>query len=320
MKKLILLSLVFGLVLGLGASLPALAQEVEDPEKVTGMTIKARKVHKVRFAWDPADDAAKYIMRVTTPKGKLVKKKKTDKTATTVKKLKASKKYDFKVKAKKNTGKFTEYSNTRQVKTKKGKLYLYNGEKTGVVKWDSKIDAEKGFKLVWSKNSEPTYPTRKKDKYAYYSDPNTDKGTTCAFNGTGKYYVRVCEYLGGKCGKYSNQVSVELGENELCESSKPKPTPESKVNSISLSDSGYGNVRWGVNGYSANGFKVVWSRNSNPTYPTRSGDKYKYLSSPGATSAELYAFDGVGTYYVRVCEYLGGACGTYSNQVQVYLD
>jgi len=56
------------------------------------------------------------------------------------------------------------------------------------------------------------------------------------------------------------------------------------VNSISLSGSG-SSVSWSVDGYSEKGFKVVWSKNSSPTYPTRSGDKYKYFSNPSASSS-----------------------------------
>ncbi len=78
-------------------------------------------------------------------------------------------------------------------------------------------------------------------------------------------------------------------------------------------------IHWDVDGYSSKGYKVVWSKNSAPTYPLRSGDKYNYLSSPNASSGEIYQFDGAGTYYVRVCEYLGGQCGVYSNQIEVEL-
>jgi peptidoglycan hydrolase-like protein with peptidoglycan-binding domain len=79
-------------------------------------------------------------------------------------------------------------------------------------------------------------------------------------------------------------------------------------------------VTWTVDGYSKNGFKVVWSKTSNPTYPNRETDRYQYFSESGVRSSNsLEAFNGAGTYYVRVCEYLGGACGTYSNSVTVSL-
>jgi hypothetical protein len=90
------------------------------------------------------------------------------------------------------------------------------------------------------------------------------------------------------------------------------------VSAIKLSGSG-NNVSWVTTGYSKNGFKIVWSKNQNPTYPTREGDQYIYLSDSSASSTSLSAFSGSGTYYVRVCEYLGGACGKYSNQITVSL-
>jgi len=99
---------------------------------------------------------------------------------------------------------------------------------------------------------------------------------------------------------------------------KDEPLNMGGVKAITLSGSG-ASVTWTFAGYSKNGFKIVWSKNSNPTYPTRDGDKYIYLSEPTATSTTLDAFSGSGTYYVRVCEYLGGSCGVYSNQIQVSL-
>jgi hypothetical protein len=186
------------------------------------------------------------------------------------------------------------------------------------VSWSVDGYSGNGFKLVWSKNPGPTYPTRSGDKYAYYSSAQTRSGSVYAFDGAGSYHVRVCEYLGGDCGTYSNEVIVDLATKET-DYGSAKAVPEGGVESISLSASGGSGVSWVTDGYSSNGYKIVWSKNSGPTYPTRSGDKYKYESSPDTASVELWAFDGPGTYYVRVCEYLGGECGVYSNQVTLDL-
>lgn len=78
-------------------------------------------------------------------------------------------------------------------------------------------------------------------------------------------------------------------------------------------------IKWSVSGTSAKGFKIVWSKKSGPTYPLRSGDKYHYFSESNKTSDKVEAFDGSGTYYVRVCEYLGGKCGVYSNEIKLEL-
>ncbi len=95
-------------------------------------------------------------------------------------------------------------------------------------------------------------------------------------------------------------------------------TQTQSVKSISLKSDG-AQIHWTVDGYSVKGFKVVWSKNESPVYPPRSGDKYHYFSSPNKNSDTLTAFDGSGTYYVRVCEYLGGKCGVYSNEISVEL-
>lgn len=90
------------------------------------------------------------------------------------------------------------------------------------------------------------------------------------------------------------------------------------VDSIVLKADG-AKIYWQTNGFSDQGFKVVWSKNEGPTYPLRSGDKYHYFTETNKDSDTLEAFDGSGEYYVRVCEYLGGKCGVYSNQVKVSL-
>lgn len=94
----------------------------------------------------------------------------------------------------------------------------------------------------------------------------------------------------------------------------------SNVSSISLKLGSESNkIEWSIDGYSKQGFKVVWSKNQGPTYPTRNGDKYHYYDNPSYKYDSLEAFSGAGAYYVRVCEYLGGKCGIYSNEIKINL-
>ena len=321
-KKFAIITLAIGFLF-------AFSGAVEASEQVTGVKIQKRTRSKVYMQWNEVQDASKYLVRVVTKKNKNLKVKKTIKNnKTVVKGLQANKRYKIRIKAKVN-GEYGAYCDGEEVKTKKGPIYLTGEDENTTVNWESKIDAENGYKLVWSKNSKPEYPTRSGDKYAYYSDPDTDEGEIDAFKGSGTYHVRVCEYLGGKCGTYSNQIKVDL--TDASDDSNDNDE-ESGVESITLSTySGSSslsnalpytndyNVQWSVDGYSSSGFKLVWSKNANPTYPTRDGDKYAYYSSPSQTKGTTTAFDGSGTYYVRVCEYLGGKCGTYSNQIEMNL-
>lgn len=106
-----------------------------------------------------------------------------------------------------------------------------------------------------------------------------------------------------------------------------KPKNESKeesssgsVNSISLNGSKDGDkakLNWSVDGDSPKGFKVVWSKNSEPTYPTRDGDKYHDYDDSGRRTDEVGGLEAGQTYHFRVCEYLGGKCGKYSNEITI---
>ncbi len=246
-------------------------------------------------------------------------------------------------------------------------ISLHADEVNKNVWWETVGHSAKGFKIVWSKNEAPTYPTRLEDKYTYLSSPNAEKAELTPFSGSGTYYVRVCEYLGGKCGIYSNEVKITLsnssgesndvavctkeyrpvcGELEVqcittvcnpvkktysnkcmmeaaeanflysgkCESSDS----DGQVKLIKLTGSGL-RIKWEADNKPAKGYKVVWSKYPRPTYPTRSGDKYHYFSDPSKIDDVLTPFAGDGKYYIRVCEYLEGVCGTYSNEIELDL-
>ena len=134
------------------------------------------------------------------------------------------------------------------------------------------------------------------------------------------WHIRVCRYDGsGSCSHYSNEIvfkAPDLGGDK-------SDDDDSDVDKIKLTVTKNSDdkvkLEWSVDGKSSKGFKVVWSKNSGPTYPCRSGDKYHYLSDSGARSDYVDNLDDNKTYYFRVCEYLGGKCGTYSNEVSIKL-
>ncbi|MFC1598055.1 fibronectin type III domain-containing protein [Patescibacteria group bacterium] len=322
MKKMLLVSLlVVGLVAAgqANAATTATSGETENVreqasvsiQKVKDVTIRYRGAKKIKLRWDKVSKVDGYVVRVLRKKNnRLVKKKFVENPRATVKGLKPYKKYIFRVKAKKNK-RFGDYSKKRTIRTKHvgdAKVIDLEIGGTSTVNWSVTGSTPNGQKVVWSKNASPTYPPRSGDYAKYVSDGTTTAEIT-PYAGTGVYYVRVCEYLGnGTCGTYSNYDVRYLIEEE----------PD--VESISLWSAGGSSIKWGVDGNAAKGYKIAWSKNSDPTYPCRDGDKYKYISDKNTTSASLYGFDGSGTYRVRVCEYLGGACGVYSNQISVYLE
>jgi len=195
------------------------------------------------------------------------------------------------------------------------KITLYGTKVDGGISftWNvQNVSTPNGFKLVKSESANPVYPG---NDFQYISDSGA-RSYTWSINNGKTYHFRVCQYIDGKCGVYSNDITVTA---PVGPTATPKPT-QIPVSSITVSSGGGTAINWSLVGYSSNGFKVVWSKNSNPTYPTRSGDKNDYKSDPGSRSTNIDAFDGAGVYFVRVCEYLGGACGVYSNQIQVTLE
>lgn len=119
--------------------------------------------------------------------------------------------------------------------------------------------------------------------------------------------------------QFCNKITTANYTSQTAKETKTKNDTTSKITSISLSAGTNGKIAWTFSGQPTSGFKVVWSKNTGPTYPLRDGDTYLYLTDNSANSATLSAFSGTGTYYVRVCEYLGGVCGTYSNEISISL-
>jgi len=177
------------------------------------------------------------------------------------------------------------------------------------------LDVSTGFKVVKSAETNPVYPG---NDYQYLPEASQRSYTWKIADGK-TYYFRVCQYLEGKCREYSNNLKLTAPKYVAPKKTEPKTT-NGAVTSISLSKVAGGTVKWSLNGKSEQGFKLVWSKNASPTYPTREGDKYNYFSDAGTRTGTIDAFDGTGSYYVRVCEYLGGRCGVYSNQIKLSLE
>jgi cytochrome c oxidase assembly protein Cox11 len=164
------------------------------------------------------------------------------------------------------------------------------------------VTADSGFKVVWSNNPDPVYPG---NEYHYLSDANARSDSWEGLS-SGTYYFRGCQYLGGKCGIYSNNLLLKIGTGTTTTTNK----------SISATSAVVDNdvkIKWSANFTSSSGFKIVKAEHSNPVYP---GDEYHYLSSSSSTVDPWYDLP-AGTWHFRVCEYLGGKCGVYSNDLTV---
>lgn len=174
------------------------------------------------------------------------------------------------------------------------------------------VDTPQGFKLVKNEGGNPVFPG---DDYQYLTDPNTRSYTWKITDGK-TWHFRVCQYLGGKCGVYSNDVKITApsGSGETKEKTSEVV---SQVESITLTASKASDEKakltWTVSGTVPNGFKVVWSKSSGPTYPTRDGDWAQWLSGD-SREFDIGALQPGNTYHFRVCEYLSGTCGVYSNE------
>jgi FecR-like protein/fibronectin type III domain protein len=210
---------------------------------------------------------------------------------------------------------------TPQTNTQNGSIQLSGSAGDSVVNlsWDvNDVDVSKGFKVVWSKNSGPTYPSRSGDYYHYYGESGKRSDSVGSLESGQTYRFRVCQYLGGSCGVYSNEITVVAPQSSSSSSEDPQTSGE--VTSISLSaekDGNSANLSWVTSGNSSQGFKVVWSQNSGPTYPCRDGDTYHFLSYASASSNTISNLESGKTYHFRVCEYLGGSCGVYSNEINL---
>lgn len=191
------------------------------------------------------------------------------------------------------------------------------------VSWQLNGAEKAGYKVVFSKNANPEYPNREGDYYNYISGGG-ERSATFAHNALaagGTFHVRVCRYWAGEDGKscdiYTQNLTVEVA-------AKQTQSEEWGTVGITLTQSG-STLNWTITGTGStkSGFKIVWDKVENPTYPKSANSNateswgYVYL---GESTARSYSFETPtesGTYHIRVGRYLGGSCDIYSNQITV---
>lgn len=173
------------------------------------------------------------------------------------------------------------------------------------------LDIKKGFKLVKSLSENPVYPNS--DSVVFESSASSS--FYWEIKDGKKWHFRVCQSLESEaCGVYSNDVLLEAPLS----TTTPVTISSGNVRSINLTGEMSGilvKLNWTIDGYSSQGYEVVWSTDSSPVYPSRGGDSFHYYSDPAKRNDEITNLTSGKTYYFRICEYLGDKCGVYSNEV-----
>jgi hypothetical protein len=120
------------------------------------------------------------------------------------------------------------------------------------------------------------------------------------------YYYRVCQRLpDNSCGVFSNEISV------LAQSAA-STVPKLDITSV---DGNKVNISYYLNP-SHGGYVTMWSTDPNPTYPGPATVYTKITENPIPIWIDIdHDFVSGQQYHIRVCENLGGKCGTYSNEV-----
>ena len=165
------------------------------------------------------------------------------------------------------------------------------------------LDSPSGFKVVMSNDPNPVYPG---NDYHYLSSSSARSDAWYELNSSATYYFRVCQYFDGKCGIYSNNLALTVSGN----SSAPTTGNKYITLKLSASNGNSANFEWVTNFRSPYGYKVVKSTEVNPVYP---GNDYHYIDNADIKVDSWTLTNG--TWHFRVCEYLNGTCGVYSNDL-----
>lgn len=173
------------------------------------------------------------------------------------------------------------------------------------VKWDHPVGLTTGeipeaYKLVYSRSPDPVYPERSGDRAYVRALGDAKEAWLEPFAGTGVYYVRVGAWYQGRIILWSRQIEVYM------EAPPPPEQPGDLGKRIELDLDGRRLVFMPFGDFPM-GYKVVWSQNPDPVYPTRPGDLAVFRSPFDKREVWLEPFSGAGEYYVRVFEYLGDA-------------
>ncbi|MBU1131814.1 FecR family protein [Patescibacteria group bacterium] len=166
------------------------------------------------------------------------------------------------------------------------------------------------FKTLMSADANPIFPG------AYFHTVNKDNFQDTWDNlKDGKYYFRICAFSEDEqCLAYSGNFEITIDAQSAGEE-QTSGTIELSGDSTSP---GQVNLRWKTNNLNATkGFKSIYSENSNVIFP---GNSHHLLTSANDSADTWGNLQSGKTYYFRICQNEGSACGVYSNEVAVTVE
>ena len=118
---------------------------------------------------------------------------------------------------------------------------------------------------------------------------------------------------------YNTPVLMNSMNNDSTLISNPDSIETATLTLSGKIENGKVRLNWTTDRSCSNGFKIAKSNlHENPTYPTMSGDTYRYLSDSDSKELLDDKLEAGKTYHYRVCQYNGvGGCISYSNQVSL---
>jgi hypothetical protein len=171
------------------------------------------------------------------------------------------------------------------------------------ITWDAAGVFPFGFKILSSTTE--TIPTYENASSMVLVSEEAARTFKISGNPRTTYYYRICKYTGSGCGVYSGVVSFTY----------PDATVDSEfVLTNTTPTSGQVGLIWTLLVDNPGGYKVLYGFSNPPYFP----DNPSVLIAD--RSARTYLLTGLGsgtTYYIRLCEFNGTVCTTYSNTLTV---
>ncbi len=168
------------------------------------------------------------------------------------------------------------------------------------VNWTATGTFSNGFKILYSKTT--ALPTLA-DNVVVISDGTLRSGMISG-DPSATYHVRVCKYSGSACTVYSPVVDFPFDADPAVITITELGDNATTAGSIDLT--------WTATGTFSNGFKLLYSSNSEPTI---SNSSLMAITDGSVRTATIPASANT-HYYVRICKFTGSTCGVYSNIVE----